>query len=321
MCAKKPGKREEQHLNAQYPTPKTMILIAGANGFIGTSLCRALAEQGQSLTAVARDPVRASASLPKGTRVVAWSSPDLAKAVGEAETLINLAGSSVVGKRWTPAYKQELRDSRIDATRKIVEAMVAGGGRGQTLINASAVGYYGDTGDLTVTEETPPGKDFLSDLCVAWEAEARKAEAAGSRVVLLRTGVVLGEGGALKQMLLPFKLGIGGPVGSGRQWMPWVHRDDVAGAVQWVIAQKDLRGPINVSTPNPVTNREFARTLGKVLHRPAVMPVPGFALKLMFGEFAEALLTGQRQLPKALQASGYTWKYPLLERALQSILT
>jgi uncharacterized protein (TIGR01777 family) len=297
-----------------------MIIVAGANGFIGTALCRALVDQGQSLTAIVRDPVRAGSVLPKGTDLVAWDSPKLTQTVGEAEAVINLAGSSVVGKRWTPAYKQELRDSRLQATRQIVAAMRDSGGTGQTLINASAVGYYGDTGDQMVTEETPPGKDFLSDLCVAWEAEAREAEAAGVRVVLTRTGIVLGEGGALKQMLLPFKLGIGGPVGSGRQWMPWIHLDDVVGTVQWVIAQKDLRGPINVTTPNPVINREFTRTLGKVLHRPAVLPVPGFALRLMFGEFADALLTGQRLVPKALQASGYTWKYPLLERALQSIL-
>jgi len=301
------------------------VLVAGANGFIGTRLCAALREQGHDLTALVRDPPRAARRLPADARVMAWNAAESGPwqdAVREADAVVNLAGASVGAKRWTTEYKQELRDSRIDTTRAIVKALLKTAPRrsGTVLLNASAVGYYGDRGDTIVTEETPPGSDFLARLAVDWEQEARRAESDGVRVVLLRTGIVLGDGGALEQMLKPFRLGVGGPLGSGRQWMPWIHLDDAVGILVKAMQDAAIRGPINVTSPNPVTMREFATTLGRVLHRPAHMPVPALALKLALGEFAGSILGGQRVIPEVARQRGYDWHYPRLELALRDIL-
>jgi uncharacterized protein (TIGR01777 family) len=261
--------------------------------------------------------------LPAGTQIIAW---DLKKpgewhrAVGESEAVVNLAGESIAAQRWTPAFKQRLVSSRIETTRAIVEAIRAAARPGICLVNASAVGYYGDRGDAVVTEQTPPANTFLGQLSVDWEGEALQAERAGARVVLLRIGIVLGEGGgALEKMVTPFRLFIGGPLGSGRQWFPWIHRDDVVGMIVWALENPQVRGPLNVTAPNPVTMREFARTLGRVLRRPSFAPAPGFALKLLLGEFAGSLLTGQRAIPEAAQRLGYQWRYPDLEGALRAI--
>lgn len=299
------------------------IVVAGATGFIGRSLCGALADGGHRVIALARDPAKASDMLPAGTQIIAWdlkNPGEWQRAVGESEAVVNLAGESIAAQRWTPAFKQRLVSSRIETTRAIVEAIRAVQRPGICLVNASAVGYYGDRGDAVVTEQTPPANTFLGQLSVDWEGEALQAEQAGARVVLLRIGIVLGEGGgALEKMVTPFRLFIGGPLGSGRQWFPWIHRDDVVGMIVWALENPQVRGPLNVTAPNPVTMREFARTLGRVLRRPSFAPAPGFALKLLLGEFAGSLLTGQRAIPEAAQRLGYQWRYSDLEAALRAI--
>lgn len=298
------------------------VVVAGATGFIGAPLCRALAARGHGVTALVRDAARARGRLPESAALVSWS--DRARiegVVAQADAVVNLAGASLAGRRWSDAYQQELRDSRIRPTAALAEAVARAGGAGKALLNASAVGYYGDTGDVTVMEQSPPGTDFLARLCVDWEAAAEPARQAGARVALLRTGVVLGEGGALAQMLPPFRLGLGGPLGSGRQWLPWVHLADAVGMVVWALEEPDARGPLNVTSPNPVRMRDFAAALGRVLRRPAVLPVPAFALRLLLGEFAGALLGGQRALPDAARRLGYRWQFPDLEPALRSLLT
>jgi uncharacterized protein (TIGR01777 family) len=302
------------------------LLLTGATGFLGRPLCRALAERGHSLTVLTRDPSRAAGKLPPGTRALAWEplrqedAPDVVQAIVETDAVINLAGESIAGRRWTPEYKERLFRSRLDSTRAVVAGLAASGRTGLTLVNASAVGYYGDRGEETVMEESPPGRGFLPDLCAAWEAEARKAESAGVRVALPRIGMVLGEGGgALQKMAAPYRFGAGGPLGSGRQWISWIHRDDVVGMLLWALESPAVRGPVNLTAPEPVTMREFACALGKALRRPAFMPVPGFALRLLVGEFAEWLLTGQKAIPAVGLRLGYVWQYPHLEPALRAI--
>jgi uncharacterized protein (TIGR01777 family) len=233
--------------------------------------------------------------------------------------VINLAGESIAGGRWTAARKAALRESRVTSTRAIVAAMTGGPRLPAVLLNASAVGIYGPRGDEPIAEDTPPGSDFLSSLGTAWEAEAMAA-AGRTRVVLLRTGIALGHGGgALRQMAMPFYFMVGGPLGSGQQYISWIHRDDWTGMVSWALNTSAVSGPLNVTAPNPVTNAEFARTLGRVLHRPAFMPAPAFALRLLLGEMANAITTGQRVVPKKALSLGFGFRYPLLEEALREI--
>ncbi len=265
------------------------------------------------------------------------------EAVRNADVVINLAGESVGGSRWTPEFKRKLASSRIDTTRAIVEVLiasqksmqsgtsgdprVASASPSRTLINASAVGYYGDRADEALTETSQSGSGFLADLCERWEAEALRAQASGVRVVLMRTGIVLGEGGALKSLLHPFPvpfnpwaIGLGGPIGNGKQWMPWIHLEDTVGLFVWAATNPEAVGACNVTAPNPVTNADFAHALGAVLHRPSALPMPGFALKLLLGEFADSLLGGQRALPALAERLGYRFKFRDIEPALASIL-
>jgi uncharacterized protein (TIGR01777 family) len=300
------------------------IVLAGGSGFLGSALRRRLAADGHEVVTLSRRP--------RGQGDVAWNpdrgdgpaaarrSSDWVHTIDGAGAVINLAGESIAGKRWSPARKAALRDSRIRSTRAIVGAITAAQRPPSVLINGSAIGIYGPHGDEPVTEDTLPGADFLSALAVEWEAEARAAEAR-TRVVLLRTGLVLdSSGGALPQMALPFKLMAGGPVGSGTQYLSWIHVDDWVEMVAWALRTAAVTGPLNATAPEPVTNREFAKTLGRVLGRPAFMPAPGFALKLLLGEMADALLlTGQRVLPRKAQALGFTFRYPRLEEALRAI--
>lgn len=301
------------------------VIVTGATGFIGRSLCAALAAARHRYTALTRDPGRAEGRLPRGARILAWDpnqGGDWQEAVAEADAVVNLAGEPIAGRRWSSEYKQRLRSSRLDATRAIVDALKVSERPDLVLINASAVGYYGDRGSQTVTEQTPPGQDFLAKLCVDWEAEARGAEGHGVRVVLPRMGIILGEGGgALERMVPVFRWFAGGPLGSGRQWVPWIHLDDVVRMMIWALENPAVKGPVNFTAPTPVTMREFAAALGRALRRPAFAPVPGFALRLMVGEMAEALLTSQRAIPEVAQRLGYQWKYPLLEPALRAILS
>ncbi|HXG23455.1 MAG TPA: TIGR01777 family oxidoreductase [Chthonomonadales bacterium] len=299
------------------------VVIAGATGFIGQALCRRLAAAGHTLTALTRNPQKAVGLFPADTRVLAWSTEQAGKwqqVVAEAEVVVNLAGESIAGRRWTDEYKQRIRQSRLDTTRGIVAAMVVDDAPERVLLNASAVGYYGDRGEAVVTEQTPSGSDFLARLCVDWEAEALQATAAGVRVVLMRTGIVLGEGGGvLEKMVPPFKWFVGGPLGLGKQWVPWIHIDDHLEMIVWAMENGAVSGPINFTAPHPVTMREFANTLGKVLNRPALFPVPRFVLQLMLGEGADAVLASQKVIPQAAQQLGFEWRYPHLEPALRAI--
>jgi hypothetical protein len=237
----------------------------------------------------------------------------------EIDAIVNLAGEPIVSGRWTAARKAEIRRSRIEATRALVDAAAAAEPRPRMLLNASAVGYYGDRGDTPVDETARPGTGFLARVCVDWEAEAHRAEALGLRVVLLRLGVVLApDGGALSSMLLPFRAGLGGPLGGGRQWMSWVHRDDVVGLIRDAVGQEAYAGPVNATSPHAVTNKDFARALARAVHRPAFLPVPGVALRLAVGEMASMLLTGQRVLPAVAERVGYQWRQPELPAALDT---
>jgi len=248
-----------------------------------------------------------------------WSLSNLRRGVAAADAIVHLAGENLFGKRWTERQKQILVDSRVEPTTQL--AIVAAERHSAVFVSASAVGYYGPSDRQGQDEQAPPGNDFLATLCQRWEDATTPASSAGVRTVITRFGIVLGrEGGALKQMLPPFKLGIGGPIGSGRQWMSWVHADDVAALLLFLIESESARGPYNITAPQPATMRDFARSLGKVLHRPAVLPVPGFALKVALGDVADVLLTGQHVVPRRALDAGYEFRFPALEPALREIL-
>ena len=285
------------------------ILVAGGSGFIGAPLVGRLLARGQDVTVLTRHPAKVRAG-----RAIPWTA-----AVGEiaaADVVINLVGENV-GARWTAEQKRRILESRTEATRTLADAIRIGRGKSKTLINASAVGYYGPRGDELLDEKSPPGAGFLAEVVRRWEEEAHRADDA-ARVAILRFGVVLAaDGGALKRMLLPFRLGAGGPIGSGQQWMSWVDREDVLRAIEWAIDQSKVRGVYNITSPVPVTNRDFARGLGRALHRPAVMPTPAFALRAVFGEMAdEMLLNGQRVVPARATAEGFTFAYPTIDSSL-----
>ena len=289
------------------------VLVAGATGFIGRPLCRALTAAGHRVIVVSREPGRA---LPGA---VGWE--QLAGAVGASDALVNLAGDTIAAGRWTAARKARIRDSRVGTTGRLVEAASGAARRPTVLVNASAVGYYGPHGDEALDETAPPGADFLARVCEAWEREALRAEALGIRVVRLRLGVVLApDGGALGRMLPPFRAFVGGPLGSGRQWMSWIQRDDVIGLVLAVLEDERYRGPLNATAPRPVENRAFARALGSALGRPAWLAVPAPVLRLVLGELADMLLTGQRVVSLAAERLGYRWRHPDLPGALAASL-
>ncbi len=237
-----------------------------------------------------------------------------------AAAVVNLAGESIAASRWSNAQKQRILDSRVQATRSLADAILGASRPPPVFVSGSAVGYYGPRGDEVVTENQPPGTDFLAQVCAAWEVEATRADSA-ARVVCVRTGLVIEDGGgALPRMVLPFKFGAGGPLGSGRQYMPWIHRDDWVALVRWTIATAAAEGPINAMAPNPVTNAEFARALGRALHRPAFMPAPAFALRLVLGEMADALvLSGQRAVPAKAERLGFRFRFTQLDDALRAI--
>jgi uncharacterized protein (TIGR01777 family) len=241
--------------------------------------------------------------------------------LAEVDAVINLAGESIAAKRWSAAQKRRIRDSRVETTKHLVDAMAASSRRPTVLINASAIGYYGDRVDERLLETSPPGTGFLADVCQSWEAEAKRAEALGLRVVRLRIGMVLAAGGgALAKMLPPFLLGLGGPLGHGRQWLSWVHRDDVCGLIQWALTSAQISGAVNATAPEPVTMRELARTLGRLLHRPSWAPVPAGVLRIMLGEMADLLLASQRVIPQVALSGGYTFRYPAISEALTACL-
>ncbi|MDE1977663.1 MAG: TIGR01777 family oxidoreductase [Elusimicrobia bacterium] len=296
------------------------IFIAGGTGFIGSRLSELLIQGGHSLVFLSRDPAKTRTDAP-GAEILSWSDRGWPKALASAQAVVNLAGAGVAEGRWTAERKRVVLESRLNATRTLVSAMAGIEGGPKILINASAAGYYGPRDDEDIDEQQPAGADFLAQVCARWEEEAFKAREHGARVVILRIGVVLGPGGgALARMLLPFRLGLGGRLGSGRQWFPWIHIDDLAGLVGEAIKNPDLSGPVNAVAPQPATNAEFTRALGRVLGRPTVLPAPAFALKLLLGEMSGMLLTGQRLVPRAAQKAGYRFLFPKLDAALQDVL-
>ena len=296
------------------------LVIAGGTGFIGSALSARLSELGHSLTLLTRS-ASAAVNAPN-KKLLSWDcrAPGAwEQAIDGSDGVINLAGEPIA-KRWTTRHKEKIASSRIASTRALVAAIGKAKEKPKFLINASAVGYYGPHGNETLSEEAGAGSDFLSRVCVAWEREAGKAEDYGLRVVRLRTGIVLGRGGgALAKMVPPFKLFLGGPLGDGNQPMSWIHLEDEIGLILFLLEHPEVRGAINATAPNPVTMSEFCKTLGDVLNRPSWAPVPAFALRLVLGEMADILLTGQRVLPVAAQRLGYAFKYPTLLEALRSL--
>jgi hypothetical protein len=293
------------------------VAIVGATGLVGGRLARALLARGDEVVAVSRG----GAAGVEGVHDVRWDpadGPPPAAAFAGADAVVNLAGAPIGGKRWTAGRKREVRESRTITTRLIVDALAAPGAP-RVLVNGSAVGYYGPT-DETVDESAPPGADFLAVTCVAWEREAARAREHGARVVVIRSGLILAaEGGILPQVARPVKLFAGGPIGGGRQWMPWIHIDDEIGLLLLALDRDDVSGPLNGSAPEPVRQRDFVKALGRVLGRPTVVPTPAVALRLALGEMATLALDGQRAVPAAALAAGYTFAHTDVEAALRAI--
>jgi uncharacterized protein (TIGR01777 family) len=289
------------------------IVIGGSSGFLGTALVARLRAAGHRVVRlVRRDPA--------GPDEVAWRpsvGPLDPGAIDGADAAVNLAGVGVGDQRWDAPYQALIRSSRVNATQALAAAVASACAPPRVLLNASAVGYYGDTGDTEVDESSPPGEGFFAEVCQAWEAATAPAEQAGIRVAHLRTGLVLGpDGGLLKQILPLFRLGLGGRIGTGRQWWPWISLADVVSAIEFLMVA-EVTGPVNLTGPAPVRNAQFAGTLGRVLHRPALLPVPGFALRLMLGEFGAEPLRSQRVRPAVLTGAGYGFQHPDLESALR----
>jgi uncharacterized protein (TIGR01777 family) len=304
------------------------VFVTGGTGLIGQRLVKQLLERGDHpvvLTrrfGVARQSFGPKFELIEGDPM---QPGDWMDAAAGCDSAINLAGENVFNRRWKESFKKLLVDSRILSTRHVVQALsrnpVASSGRPRVLVNASAIGIYGPHSDEELTEASQPGADFLANLCVEWETEALKATTAGIRTAMIRVGVVLDkEGGALAKLLTPFKLFAGGPVGKGKQWMSWIHHADVTGLFLLALDNANATGPINGTSPNPVTNRDFSTALGHALHRPSFMPTPPFALRVLLGEVAEVVTTGQRVLPQRALALGYSYKYPMVDAALTQIV-
>jgi len=284
------------------------VLLTGATGFVGGHLAKQLEESEHTVTAVSR-------STGAG---IDWSEPGLERAVAEADAVIHLAGESIFGKRWSPAQKERIHASRVDTTRTLAQHLARRGSG--VLIHASAVGYYGPRGPESIDESAPSGDDFLAGVCRDLEAASASAKQAGVRVAAVRIGVVLGaDGGALKLMRRPFEFGFGGPVGNGRQVFPWIHVEDLARLFLFLLENEDASGPYNGTAPGTLTSAEFAKTYGKVLGRPAFLPLPGIALRIALGEVADVLLTGQRAEPKRALEAGFEFRFPELEGALRDL--
>ena len=307
------------------------ILMTGATGLVGTSLVKKFTNEGHTVYRLMRSETRKRDAKQSGVFDVPWNpsggeirGPDgsgLLQVPAAMDAVINLAGAPVVGARWTKDRKALLRSSRVDTTRGVVRAIAKMDKRPQVLISASAIGYYGNRGDELVTEKSAPGSDFLSELAKEWENEAVKAEEFGVRVVLLRFGIILAkQGGALPQMMMPFKFGLGGKLGSGRQWTSWIALQDVVAIIQAVLRSDSWKGPVNLVAPQAVRNSDFTKSLGKVMHRPAIFAAPAFALRLAMGEMADTLLGGVRVAPQVLEQQGYRFVHANLDEALNAIL-
>jgi uncharacterized protein (TIGR01777 family) len=303
------------------------VFIAGGTGLIGTRLVRRLLARQDQVVLLTRRPAVVREKF--GDCTIVEGDPMQAGpwmgAIADCDGVVNLTGEGIFNRRWDAEFKVILRDSRIKSTEHVVQALSknprTAAGAAKVLVNASAIGYYGPHGDEELTEDSPAGSDTLGQLTVEWEKAARQAETSGVRVAIIRVGVVLDKnGGALAKMLPPFKFGAGGPVGSGKQWMSWIHHEDMAGILLLALDHAEAKGPLNGTAPNPVTNKEFGHALGRVLHRPSFLPTPAFALRVMLGEVAEVVTNGQRVVPRKAQALGYAFQFPQIEAALANVL-
>jgi uncharacterized protein len=307
------------------------VTVTGATGLIGPGVVAALRNRGDEVTVLSRDPGRAWAKLGvdgaggAGVQVLSWdplSEPVPARALAERDAIVHLAGAPVA-QRWSERAKRAIRDSRVLGTRNLVDGLreLDADDRPGVLVSSSATGYYGPHGPEPIDEEAPAGGDFLAEVCVAWETEARAVSELGMRAVQVRTGVVLDPaGGALAKMLPPFRLGVGGPVAGAGQYVAWIHREDLIGIILAAIDDERWSGPVNATAPEPVTNRELSHALGRVLHRPSLLPVPGLALRMLYGEMAEIVTTGVRAVPAKALVLGYEFVYPRLDGALRAVL-
>ncbi|RPH86478.1 MAG: TIGR01777 family protein [Chroococcales cyanobacterium metabat2.561] len=302
------------------------IAITGATGFVGSRLVVKLYDRGDDILILTRNPDKARRIYPKSIYpkieiipYIATESGDWQKEISGCDAVINLAGEPI-SERWTGEAKRAIVASRQIGTEKIVEAIALADQKPKVLINSSAIGYYGTSETASFDENSPPGGDFLADVCKKWETAAQKVKDYGTRLVILRTGIVLGNGGALGKMIPPFKLFAGGPIGSGRQWFSWIHRDDLINLIIYCLDRQGISGTFNATAPNPVRMKEFCQILGEVMKRPSWLPVPDFALEILLGEGAKIVLEGQEVLPKATQAIGFDYRYPNLEAALEEIV-
>lgn len=301
-------------------------IITGATGFIGRALCKNLVEAGYDVLALTRNRSKGRELLGNQVAVVEWdgkSAEGWERCADGADAIVNLAGESISSGRWTRAKKERILRSRLDAGKAVVDAIRRVEKKPSVVIQSSGIGYYGSRSDEIIDESSPVGTGFLSEVAQKWEGSTKDVESFGTRQVIIRTGVVLGtDGGALPRLLTPFRLFVGGPLGGGRQWFPWIHVYDEVSAIRFLIEREDLAGAFNLTAPEPLTMKDFCRVLGKVMKRPSWLAVPGFLLRLMFGEMAkEALLPGQRALPRKLLEAGYSFQYPHTESALQQILS
>jgi uncharacterized protein (TIGR01777 family) len=299
------------------------VFVTGGTGLIGGALVDTLLQRGDEPIVLSRDAGRATERLGRDVLIVEGDPQqpgDWCAKIDGCDAVVNLAGEPIFGKRWNAEQKKRLVDSRVDSTRNIVQAIGAAKARPKVMVNASAVGYYGDVPENEVTEQSPQGGDYLAQICGAWEAAAKQVMPYGVRLVLIRIGVVLArDGGAVKQMLLPFKLGLGGPVGFGRQWVSWIHLDDIVRVIVAALDNRNLEGVVNATAPEPVRNKEFSQCLAAALHRPCLFPVPPFMLRLMFGEVAFVVTTGQKVLPTRLLAEDFAFRFPRCGDAMQDL--
>ncbi|MGI9953412.1 TIGR01777 family oxidoreductase [Moorellaceae bacterium AZ2] len=300
------------------------VLITGGTGLLGRRLCTKLVQAGHHPIVLSRNAEAARGKLPSGVRLIQWQPGARTlprEALEEVEAVVNLAGENIGAGRWTAARKQAIRQSRLGVTRALIESFQEANKRPKVFISGSAIGYYGPHGDEELTETSPPGHDFLAEVCRTWELEAERARELGIRVVTLRTGIVLArEGGTLPRMVLPFRLFLGGPLGSGRQWISWIHITDAIGIIQLALKRTTVDGPVNLTAPQPVRMEELASILGRVLKRPAGLRIPAWVLKMALGEMANLLLTGQRVLPARALQEGYEFCHPELAGALEDLL-
>lgn len=297
------------------------VIVTGGTGFVGSKLCESLVAKGHEVILLTRDASRSRDHIHPKVRVVSWAEGAVWDSwVDGAGGIVNLAGESIA-QRWTAAARKRIVTSRLGAAARLCGAIEKASVKPSVLVNASAIGIYGPHGDELLDEDAPPGNDFLAATCRAWEEAAEKAEPLGVRVVRVRTGIVLGEGGgALAKMLPPFKAFAGGPVGSGKQWMSWIHRDDLVALFAFALSNPAAKGPINGVAPHPVTMKDFAAALGRVLHRPGFLPVPAAAVRLLLGKMATVVLDGQRVVPKKAEALGFRFRFTEIEAALRDVL-